>query len=127
MRGEDNPRIINISSASAWHYDEMLHLSIYASTKAAVERFTRDLRNEVKADGIAVTCVRPGAAWTNFSDGWDSELLQAGFDAWREVGSTMDSGMEVEHVAQAIVHSLSYPAGVAVDLLEVRPNIPVPK
>lgn len=127
LRGEDNPRIINISSASAWHYDEMLHLSIYASTKAAVERFTRDLRNEVKVDGIAVTCVRPGAAWTNFSDGWDSELLQAGFDAWRQLGSTMDSGMEVEHVAQAIVHSLSYPAGVAVDLLEVRPNTPVPK
>ena len=127
LRGEDNPRIINISSASAWHYDEMLHLSIYASTKAAVERFTRDLRNDVKADGIAVTCVRPGAAWTNFSDGWDSELLQAGFDAWRQVGNTMDSGMEVEHVAQAIVHSLSYPAGVAVDLLEVRPNMPVPK
>ena len=127
LRGEDNPRIINISSASAWHTDEMLHLSIYASTKAAVERFTRDLRNEVKADGIGVTCVRPGAAWTNFSDGWDSELLQAGFEAWRTVGTTMDSGMEVEHVAQAIVHSLSYPAGVAVDLLEVRPNKPIPK
>jgi NAD(P)-dependent dehydrogenase (short-subunit alcohol dehydrogenase family) len=127
LRGEDNPRIINISSASAWHTDEMLHLSIYASTKAAVERFTRDLRNEVKADGIGVTCIRPGAAWTNFSDGWDSELLQAGFEAWRTVGTTMDSGMEVEHVAQAIVHSLSYPAGVAVDLLEVRPNNPMPK
>lgn len=127
LRGEDNPRIINISSASAWHVDEMLHLSIYASTKAAVERFTRDLRNEVKADGIGVTCVRPGAAWTNFSDGWDNELLQEGIEAWREVGSTMDSGMEVEHVAEAIVYSLSYPAGVAVDLLEVRPNIPIPK
>lgn len=127
LRGEDNPRIINISSASAWHYDEMLHLSVYASTKAAVERFSRDLRNEIKADGIAVTCVRPGGAWTNFADGWDAELLDAGYAAWREVGSTMDSGMEVEHVAEAIVHSLSYPAGVAVDLLEVRPNIPIPK
>ncbi len=127
LRGEDNPRIINISSASAWHYDEMLHLSIYAATKAAVERFSRDLRNEVKEDGIAVTCVRPGAAWTNFSDGWDDELLNEGFDAWRKVGATMDSGMEVEHVADAIVHSLSYPAGVSVDLLEVRPNKPIPK
>lgn len=127
LRGEDNPRIINISSASAWHVDEMLHLSIYASTKAAVERFTRDLRNEVKVDGIGVTCIRPGAAWTNFSDGWDTELLQEGYDAWRQIGSTMDSGMDVQHVAEAIVYSLSYPAGVAVDLLEVRPNIPIPK
>jgi NAD(P)-dependent dehydrogenase (short-subunit alcohol dehydrogenase family) len=50
LRGADNPRIINISSASAWHYDEMCHLSIYAATKAAVERFTRDLRLELQVD-----------------------------------------------------------------------------
>lgn len=127
LRGAENPRIINISSASAWHYDEMLHLSIYASTKAAVERFTRDLRTEVQADGIGVTCLRPGAAWTNFSDGWDEEALKEGIEAWQHVGSTMDTGMEVEHIADAVVHALSYPAGVAVDLMEVRPNQAVPK
>lgn len=127
LRGQENPRIINISSASAWHYDEMLHLSIYASTKAAVERFTRDLRTELQTDGIGVTCVRPGAAWTDFSNGWDDERLKAGLEAWLNTGPTMDAGMEVTHVADAIVHSLSYPAGVAVDLLEVRPNQPIPK
>ncbi|WP_159931190.1 SDR family oxidoreductase [Oceanicoccus sp. KOV_DT_Chl] len=127
LRGEDNPRIINISSASAWHYDEMLHLSIYAATKAAVERFTRDLRTELQEDGIGVTCIRPGAAWTDFSSGWDEALLTAGIQAWHKVGTTMDTGMETEHVAQAVLNCLSYPAGVAVDLLEIRPNIPVPK
>lgn len=127
LRGENNPRIINISSASAWHYDEMLHLSVYAATKAAVERFTRDLRTEVQVDGIGVTCIRPGGAWTNFADGWDEKLLMAGLDAWQNTGPTMDTGMEVEHVAQSVVNCLNYPAGVAVDLMEVRPNIPVPK
>ena len=127
LRGENNPRIINISSASACHYDEMLHLSIYAATKAAVERFTRDLRTEVQVDGIGVTCIRPGGAWTNFSDGWDEKLLMAGIAAWQNTGPTMDTGMEVEHVAQSVVSCLNYPAGVAVDLMEVRPNIPVPK
>lgn len=127
LRGENNPRIINISSASAWHYDEMLHLSVYAATKAAVERFTRDLRTEVQVDGIGVTCIRPGGAWTNFADGWDEKLLMAGIDAWQNTGPTMDTGMEVEHVAQSVVNCLNYPAGVAVDLMEVRPNIPVPK
>jgi len=127
LRGENNPRIINISSASACHYDEMLHLSIYAATKAAVERFTRDLRTEVQVDGIGVTCIRPGGAWTNFSDGWDEKLLMAGIEAWQNTGPTMDTGMEVEHVAQSVVSCLNYPAGVAVDLMEVRPNIPVPK
>ena len=127
LRGEHNPRIINISSASAWHYDEMLHLSIYAATKAAVERFTRDLRIELQDDHIAVTCVRPGGAWTDFSAGWDEQRLKDGINAWHKTGPTMDAGMEVEHVADAVVHCLTYPAGVAIDLLELRPNQAVPK
>ncbi|HCH20583.1 MAG: hypothetical protein CL692_04150 [Cellvibrionales bacterium] len=123
LRGEDNPRIINISSASAWHYNEMLHLSIYASVKAAVERFTRDLRLECQEDDIGVTCIRPGAAWTEFAEGWDSERLTAGVEAWaKRFGTVSDSGMDVSHVAESICYALSYPAGVAVDLLEVRPN-----
>ena len=123
LRGEVNPRIINISSASAWHYNEMLHLSIYASVKAAVERFTRDLRLECQEDDIGVTCIRPGAAWTEFAEGWDSERLTAGVDAWaKRFGTVSDSGMDVRHVAESICYALSYPPGVAVDLLEVRPN-----
>ena len=127
LRGQENPRIVNISSASAWHYNEMLHLSIYAATKAAVERFTRDLRLELQDDGIGVTCLRPGAAGTDFASGWDTDAIVAGYEAWKRVGSHMDTGMSVEHVAEAVLQTLSYPAGVAVDLLEVRPNIAVPK
>jgi len=127
LRGAENPRIINISSASAWHYDEMCHLSIYAATKAAVERFTRDLRVELQADGIGVTCIRPGAATTSFADGWEGEALVAGFTAWRELGTHMDLGMEVEQVGESVAYALQQPPGVAVDLLEIRPNIPTPK
>jgi len=127
LRGSDNPRIINISSASAWHYDEMSHLSVYAATKAAVERFSRDLREELQVDGIGVTCLRPGGAWTNFSDGWDSEALIAGLTAWQDAGANMDSGMEAKDVANAVVYALAQPVGVAVDLLEIRPNILTPK
>lgn len=127
LRGTENARIVNISSASAWHYNEMHHLSIYAATKAAVERFTRDLRLELQQDGIGVTCIRPGAAWTDFSAGWDEDKLKAGIDSWQRSGPEMDAGMEPQHVAEAVVHVLAYPAGVAVDLLEVRPNQPIPK
>lgn len=123
LKGEDNPRIINISSASAWHYDEMLHLSIYASTKAAVERFTRDLRLEAQHHDIGVTCIRPGAAWTTFSEGWNEEALMAGYKAWaHHFGDVADAGMEIAHVAESVCFALAYPPGVAVDLLEVRPN-----
>jgi NAD(P)-dependent dehydrogenase (short-subunit alcohol dehydrogenase family) len=122
LRGEINPRIINISSASARHFDEMSHLSIYASTKAAVERFSRDLSFELQPDGIGVTCVRPGAAATHFAEGWDFEKLSAGVEEWQRMGPHMNSGMAVEDVASAVVHCLDYPQHVAVDLLEVRPK-----
>jgi NAD(P)-dependent dehydrogenase (short-subunit alcohol dehydrogenase family) len=127
LRGADNPRIINISSASAWHYDEMSHLSIYAATKAAVERFTRDLRLEVQVDGIGVTCIRPGGAWTSFADGWEGDAFSAGLEAWKDAGTYMDTGMDVAQVGDAVVYALSQPAGVAVDLLEIRPNVPTAK
>ncbi|NCF18938.1 MAG: SDR family NAD(P)-dependent oxidoreductase [Haliea sp.] len=127
LRGGENPRIINISSASAHHYDEMSHLSIYASTKAAVERFTRDLRVELQDDNIGVTCLRPGAAWTSFAEGWDAGAIQAGMEAWAHAGTYMDTGMEVEQVGDAVAYSLSQPVGVAVDLLEIRPNVLTPK
>jgi NAD(P)-dependent dehydrogenase (short-subunit alcohol dehydrogenase family) len=122
LRGGDNPRIVNISSASAHHYDEMSHLSIYAATKAAVERFSRDLAVELQNDEIGVSCIRPGGAWTSFAEGWDDNALQSGLAAWRENGSYMNVGMETEQIGQAVAYTLSQPAGVAVDLLEVRPN-----
>ena len=127
LRGADNPRIVNISSASAYHYDEMSHLSIYAATKAAVERFTRDLREELQADNIGVTCVRPGGAWTNFADAWDADALMAGMEAWRNEGVYMDTGMEAANVGDAVAYAVMQPPGVAVDLLEIRPNVLTPK
>jgi NAD(P)-dependent dehydrogenase (short-subunit alcohol dehydrogenase family) len=123
LRQGENPRIVNISSASAWHYDEMSHLSIYASTKAAVERFTRDLRQELQADGIGVTCIRPGGAWTNFADGWETKAFERALAAWKEAGTHLDTGMDVAHVGEAVRYALSQPIGVAIDLLEIRPNV----
>ena len=122
LRGEDNPRIVNVSSASARHFDEMSHLSIYASTKAAVERFSRDLAFELQADGIGVTCVRPGGADTSFAEGWDMEKLTGGLNEWQRTGPQMNIGMAVDDVAAAILHCLDYPQHVSVDLLEVRPK-----
>jgi NAD(P)-dependent dehydrogenase (short-subunit alcohol dehydrogenase family) len=127
LRGGENPRIVNISSASAIHFDEMSHLSVYAASKAAVERFTRDLRVELRVDEIGVTCIRPGAAWTNFSDGWESEAFSAGLEAWGDTGTYMDTGMDVSHVGDSVAYAVSQPPGVAVDVLEIRPNRRAPK
>lgn len=127
LRGGDNPRIVNISSASAWHYDEICHLSIYAATKAAVERFTRDLRLELQADGIGVTCIRPGGAWTDFAAGWDKSSFDSAIAAWKDTGAHFDTGMDVTHVGESVRFALSQPPGVAVDLMEIRPTVLTPK
>jgi NAD(P)-dependent dehydrogenase (short-subunit alcohol dehydrogenase family) len=122
LRGQTNPRIINISSATAWHMDEIYHMSIYGATKAAVERFSRDLYIELHPDNIGVTCIRPGAAMTNFADEFDVEKATVAVNATVDALPYMRFGMEPEHVAQSVVQTLSYPAGVAVYLLEIRPN-----
>ncbi|WP_372864900.1 SDR family oxidoreductase [Spongiibacter sp.] len=127
LKQSANARIVNVSSASAEHHDEMAGLSLYAATKAAVERLSRDMRRELAPAGIGVTILRPGAAMTDFAAGWDFERLKIAVDAWQQCGPTMDGGMQPEHVAQSLLFCLQMPAGVSVDLLEVRPCTPVEK
>lgn len=123
----DNPRIVNISSASAVHFDEMSHLSIYAASKAAVERFTRDLASECQLHDIGVTCVRPGGADSNIAADWDMDRTLAAFQAWRDEGSYRAVGMTAQEIAEAVVFCLCQPRGVSVDLLELRPQRREPK
>lgn len=124
---QDNPRIINISSASAVHFDEMAHLGVYAASKCAVERLSRELRTELQEENIAVTVIRPGAAATDFAAEFDGEKLIEAVGAWQKTGPTMDTGMEVGHVAEAVSWCLQLPKGVASDVLEIRPNQATPK
>ncbi|MBD2857848.1 SDR family oxidoreductase [Spongiibacter sp. KMU-158] len=123
LQGGDNPRIVNISSASAEHHDEMQGLSLYAASKAALERLSRDTRRELQEYGIGLTILRPGAAMTEFAAGWDMARLEQAVTAWnKRQGGFMDTGMEPGHVADALVYCLGVPPGVSVDVLEVRPN-----
>lgn len=122
-----NPRIINISSATTAHSDEMAHLAIYGASKAAVERLSRDLRNELASDGIGVTVIRPGSAATDFASGFDGDKLMDALKVWADMGKYMYQGMNVAEVAESVAWALTMPKGVAVDLLEVRPNTPQEK
>lgn len=123
LETSDNPRIINISSASAYHQDEMMGLSLYAASKAAVERLSRDLRREMQEKGVGVTILRPGAAATEFAAGWEHDRFVEALNAWhKRCGPYMDFGMGVEHVAEAVAFCLGMDPGVSVDELEIRPN-----
>ncbi len=118
-----NARIVNISSATAYHSDEMAYMSVYAATKAAVERFSREIRRELELDEIGVSIVRPGAAMdTDFASNLDFNLLKPALDAWQDTGPYCYQGMDSSHVAEAVCFCLKTPKGVSVDLLEIRPN-----
>src|SRR5258706_9856517 len=57
-------RIINVSSAAAW----VAHppLSVYGSTKWAVQGFSEGLRRELNGRRVAVTTINPGPVSTRF-------------------------------------------------------------
>ena len=48
-------------------------------------------------------------------------------DTWKDVGRYMDTGMEACNVGDAVAYAVMQPPGVAVDLLEIRPNVLTPK
>ena len=127
LKRSSNARVVNVSSASAEHHDEMAGLSIYAASKAALERLSRDLRRELAPSGIGVSILRPGAAMTDFAKDWEFERLQSAVRHWHRQGGWMDTGMTAQQVAEALLFCLSMPPGVSVDLLEIRPCTPVEK
>ncbi|MFN0047905.1 MAG: SDR family NAD(P)-dependent oxidoreductase [Cytophagales bacterium] len=58
--------ILNVSSTAA--YQAVATLSLYAASKSFVLVFSRGLRQEVKAEGVSVSCLSPGATSTNFTN-----------------------------------------------------------
>ncbi len=120
--------IVTISSASARHREEFPHMAIYGAVKVAVEKFTLELRDEVKRDGISVTCLSPGSFVTEITGNFDPDHTEQAYDAWcRNHGPDSDGMADPRYFGEAVAHCLSYPAGLAVDFMEVRPNVPTPK
>ena len=74
FRPQHYGKIINLSGGGATN--PLPGISAYAASKAAIVRFTETLALEVKADGIDVNAVAPGALATRLTD----QLLAAGPD-----------------------------------------------
>jgi NAD(P)-dependent dehydrogenase (short-subunit alcohol dehydrogenase family) len=127
LRKAGGGRIVNVSSASVRNDNEFAHLALYSASKAALDHFTAELRGEVKADGIMVTLFSPGAVATGSIANFDPVALGEAMPAWLEKGAKFDGGMEAPVVGEALAHCFEYPRGVAVEFMEVRPNIPTPK
>lgn len=66
-----------VNSTSIQAYQPSTHLLDYASTKAAINNFTKGLSQQVAGQGIRVNAVAPGPIWTplQVSDGQPKEAL----------------------------------------------------
>jgi NAD(P)-dependent dehydrogenase (short-subunit alcohol dehydrogenase family) len=121
LRRAGGGRIVNISSASVHHTDEFTFLSIYSSTKAGMERFTEDLRDEVRGDNIGVTYFIPGGTMTGFGSDWAPAVSAAAFADWIERSGPYCNGwLPLQPVAEQIAACMDLPAGMAYDFLELR-------
>lgn len=125
LRRRGGGRIVNVTSASARHMDEFSFLGIYSATKAAVERLTAELREEVKADNIGVTAFSPGGTETSFGSGWRPEVAAEAFADWIKRASTFDRAMSVDIVGEAIANCFEVPLGAAFDFVELRSSTPM--
>lgn len=122
LRANGHGLILNLSSATVRHDNEISHLAVYAATKAAVDRFSKELREEVKEDRICVTVFSPGAVFTEFGLGWDPAKMSAALHDWQKKGKTFDGYMKPEVIGSSIAMCFGYPKGVAVDFMEVKPS-----
>ncbi|MDB5986876.1 MAG: family NAD(P)-dependent oxidoreductase [Nevskia sp.] len=127
MRANGGGRIINLSSATVRNDNEFSHLAIYSACKSAVEHFSRELRHEVKKDGIMVTVFSPGAVATGSIANFDPVAAGEAMQDWLTKGQEWDGVTQPEVIGAAIAACFELPPGVAVEFMEVRPNMPMPK
>lgn len=127
LRKAGGGRIVNLSSATVRNDNEFSHLALYSASKAATEHFSRELRHEVKADGIMVTVFSPGAVATGSIANFDPAAAGEAMQDWLTKGPKWDGVAQPEAIGEAIAACFELPPGVAVEFMEVRPNMPMPK
>jgi NAD(P)-dependent dehydrogenase (short-subunit alcohol dehydrogenase family) len=107
MRARGGGWIVNVSSLSATH--PFANGAAYCASKAGLIAFSESLMQEVRHDGIRVSCVLPGSVRTGFMGRSGSE------DAWK---------LAPEDVAQVVVDLMRYPARSLPSRVEIRPSQP---
>jgi NAD(P)-dependent dehydrogenase (short-subunit alcohol dehydrogenase family) len=127
LRRRGGGRIVNVSSVTVRALDEFAYISIYSSTKAAIERFTLELRQEVKHDNISVTLFSPGSTASSFGSGWEPEIAAQAFSEWLSRAPTYDGSMSPEVVGEAMINILELPDGVVFNFAELSPNMITPR
>jgi NADP-dependent 3-hydroxy acid dehydrogenase YdfG len=111
MRGRPGAMIASVSSTGGRYGVE--GWSVYCATKYAVVGFHEALRKELGEEGIRVTVIEPGAAWTEFGHNVSERALhdrRAALDA-----------LTADDVAQSLVYAFAQHPRVLVQEILVRP------
>lgn len=119
LRRSGRGQVVNVTSESAVQYTPLL--AVYASTKAALERFSINLRTELRNDAIRVSVVRSGfMSDTAVLDQWSETQASAFFSHYTGSEEQAQSGgaMSALTVAKATVELLSR-TGATSRILEI--------
>jgi NAD(P)-dependent dehydrogenase (short-subunit alcohol dehydrogenase family) len=107
MRKGNGGWIVNVSSLAGKH--PFAGGAAYCAAKAGLNALTESLMQEVRHDGIRVSCVLPGSVATEFAG---NELSDG---SWK---------LDAADVAQAIVDLLRHPKRSLPSRVEMRPSMP---
>ena len=121
MRARGGGHIINVSSESVG--SAFPFLSLYVSTKAALEQLATSLRVELGGYGIRVGTFRSGHMGVSSSEAqWTAENKAAFFQALADTGLDKFAGapIPVRVQAEAITSMLTIPPEANVDHMTVR-------
>ena len=128
LRAAGGGDIVNTSSEST--LDPFPMLSMYVSSKAALEAFSRTLMTELQQDDIRVTVVVQGVATdgdgsTDWS--WGPEQAAAAYQLWTErgylarvLGREGSAGQSVDDIADVHLYVITRPRGQKLDTIHVR-------
>ena len=114
MLARGRGHIVNIGSIAGLH---TMTSALYGSTKAAIHRFSQNLRQELAGTGIRVTEICPGRVTTEFYGAADGDR--------QRIDRLKDSGireLEPQDIASAILFAINAPMHVNVSTIEILPT-----
>lgn len=100
--------IVNVSSLAS--KNPFAGAAAYCASKAGLNAFSDALMQEVRYDGIRVSCVLPGSVATGFSG--------------REASAGADWKLHPEDVAEVVVDLIAHPPRSLPSRVEIRPSRP---
>ncbi len=101
MRQQGSGGVINVSSAAAFQPGP--GLATYTGTKSFIVSFSESLHEELRGDGVTVTCVCPGYTRTELQERADVDMSHLPNLMWRSADEVARTGLDGHARGRAVV------------------------